>query len=304
MQTIYSALLTPRPRLTYRRERWTTPDDDFIDLDWIDSAQSAAPLLVLFHGLEGGSRSHYALALMHATRERGWRGVVAHFRGCSGEPNRLPRAYHSGDSEEVDWILRRLRGQAGEAPLFALGVSLGGNALLKWAGERGRGARETVQALAAVSAPMDLRAAGDNLARGFNRLYTRCFLRTLKPKALQKIREYPSISHTEHIKQAITMREYDEAFTAPLHGFAGCDDYWRRASSKPHLAHIAVPTLVINALNDPFLPAAALARGSEVSASVQLDYPATGGHAGFAGGAFPGAHAWLPQRVLSFFAGS
>ena len=141
LQTLYSALAVPRPRVSYRRERWNTPDGDFIDLDWLvqDRGRTTARALVaLFHGLEGSSRSHYALALMAALRERGMRGVVVHFRGCSGELNRLPRAYHSGDAQEIDWILRRLRAQNSDTPFYAVGVSLGGNALLKWLGEQRR----------------------------------------------------------------------------------------------------------------------------------------------------------------------
>src|SRR5512134_361226 len=181
-QTVYAALAAPRPRVAYRRERWDTPDGDFIDLDWIDppslvthhSSLGDPPLVVLFHGLEGSSRSHYALALMAEVRDRGWRGVVVHFRGCGGELNRLPRAYHSGDSAEVDWILRRLRPR--NPRLYAVGVSLGGNALLKWLGETGASAAAVLDAAAAVSAPVDLMAAGDALDRGFNLVYVRHFL--------------------------------------------------------------------------------------------------------------------------------
>jgi uncharacterized protein len=300
-QTIYAALAAPRPRVSYQRERWATPDGDFIDLDFVEipSPGANAPRVVLFHGLEGGSRSHYALSLMALIAQRGWRGVVVHCRGCSGEINRLPRAYHSGDSAEIGWILQRLAG--GDAPLYAAGVSLGGNALLKWLGEAGAEARAVVQAAAAVSAPVDLAAAGHALDRGFNRVYARHFLASMKRKALAKHGRFPGLFDAARVRAASTLREFDDAFTAPLHGFAGVDDYWTRASSKPWLARIDVPTLVLNARNDPFLPERALPGPQSVAARVHLEQPFEGGHAGFVTGPFPGRLDWLPRRLLEFF---
>jgi predicted alpha/beta-fold hydrolase len=177
LQTVYPSLFLRGRPPAYRRDRWRTPDGDFIELDWIDGP-AGAPLVAMFHGLEGSSASHYASALMHAVAARRWRGVVVHFRGCGGEPNALPRAYHSGDADEIGWILARLRGVEREAPLFATGVSLGGNAMLKWLGREGEAAGPIVDAAAAVSAPVDLPEAGDRLCRGVNRLYGRYFLRT------------------------------------------------------------------------------------------------------------------------------
>ena len=189
LQTLYAALRPP-PRTPLARERWETPDGDFIDVDFA-GPPGATRMVVLFHGLEGSSASHYARAIAAHAAARGWRCALPHFRGCSGEPNRLPRAYHSGDSDEIDWILRRLRSSHGQA-LFAAGVSLGGNALLKWLGERGAAAGAVVRRAVAVSAPIDLVAAGFTLDRGFNReLYTRAFLATMKRKALAKLRAIP-----------------------------------------------------------------------------------------------------------------
>jgi len=300
-QTIAASTLALRPRVRFRRERWDTPDGDFIDLDWRDG-DAGAPLVALFHGLEGDSRSHYARAIMAALGRRGWCGVVVHFRGCSGEPNRLARAYHSGDSAEIDWILRRLRSQHSTTPLFAVGISLGGNALLKWLGERAEAGLPVVDAAAAISAPLDLMAAGAVLDRGFNRaVYVRHFLRTLKAKSLAKLERFPGLYDAGAVRAAVTLREFDDCVTAPLHGFRDTDDYWTRASSKPVLRHIRVPTLVINARNDPFLPPHALPHAHEVSERVVLDQPAAGGHVGFVDGAFPGDLAWLPARVLHFF---
>ena len=306
-QTIYPLLIKPAAP-AYRRERWETPDGDFIDLDWNDAAAQTlasaprVPLLLLFHGLEGSSQSHYARALMRALSIAGRPGVVVHFRGCSGEPNRLPRAYHSGDSDEIDWILRRFRQRYGDRPLYAAGVSLGGNALLKWLGERGDEAASVIDAAAAVSAPFDLAACGHHLARGFNRVYSRHFLQTLKPNAAAKLRRFPGLFDARRLREASTVYAFDDAVTAPLHGFAGVDDYWRRASSKPWLAAIRVPTLLVNARNDPFLPTGTLPRRDEVGREVRLDFPAHGGHAGFVSGRLPGELDWLPQRLLHFFA--
>ncbi len=302
LQTLYAALLCPRPTVRLRRTRWETPDGDFVDLDWLD-APGTGPLIVLFHGLEGCSRSHYAQALLFEAQRWGWRGVVAHFRGCSGELNRRPRAYHSGDTEHVDWVLRRLKNQEPGAPLFAVGVSLGGNALLKWLGERGSGARWVVRAAAAASVPFDLAAAGRRLEEGFNRIYTWHFLRSLKRKSLQKLERFPGLYCAERVRRARTLHDFDEAVTAPLHGFRDADDYWSRASSKPHLAQIAVPTLVVHARDDPFLPEQTVPRPREVAPAVTLEVLATGGHAGFVSGPFPGHLLWLPRRLLGFFAG-
>jgi len=287
LQTVY-AVLAPAPRVPWRRERWDTPDGDFIELDW---AGSDGPLLALFHGLEGGSSSHYARRLAALALERGWRCVVPHFRGCSGVLNRRARAYHSGDTEELDWILRRLR------PDAAAGVSLGGNVLLKWLGERGAAAAQVVRRAAAVSAPLDLAAAGHALDRGVNRrLYTRVFLASLKAKVSAKIALRHVTLAKGRLSRVRTLREFDDLFTAPLHGFRDADDYWTRASSASWLEHIRVPTLVLNARNDPFLPRAALESATrKVSRDVVLEFPASGGHAGF-----PGRGQWLARRVIEF----
>lgn len=299
-QTLYAALLVPAPAVRYRRERWTTPDGDFIDLDWVDGP-SAAPVAVLFHGLEGSSGSHATRHLMAAVQRRGLRGVVAHFRGCGGEPNRLPRAYHAGDSAEVDWIVHRLRAQNPRTPLYALGISLGGNTLLKWLGEQGAKACGIVWAAATLSAPVDLLACGHTLGKGFNQVYTRHFLSTLKRKALLKLEHYPLLYPRHAVEAATTLREFDTLVTARLHGFKDAEDYWTKASSKPLLKHIQVPTLMINARNDPFMPGSALPKPDEVSSCVGLEFPLAGGHSGFVSGPFPGNLDWAPERLLGFF---
>jgi hypothetical protein len=239
---------------------------------------------------------------MAEVARRGWRGVVVHFRGCGGELNRLPRAYHSGDSAEIDWVLRRLRRDYPR--LFAVGVSLGGNALLKWLGESGAAAGGVVERAAAVSAPVDLMAAGNALDRGFNLLYVRHFLSSMKRKSLAKLARFPGLFDAARVRAAGTLREFDDLVTAPLHGFRNTDDYWTRASSKPKLRGIAVPVLMLNARNDPFLPGAALPAPHEVAPCVLLEQPESGGHAGFVSGGFPGNLGWLPQRVFEFLSTS
>ena len=304
LQTIWPALYARRvfgPHPQYRRERWTTPDGDFIDVDFLHPAvppdASPRPLLVLFHGLEGSSRSHYAEAFADFAREQGWDYAVPHFRGCSGELNHGPRAYHSGDWEEIDWVLRRLRqGHAG--PLLVVGISLGGNALMRWAGELEEAAAPVVQGVASVCSPIDLAAGGWAIGRGFNRLvYTRMFLATMKPKALDKLAQHPGLFDRQALLAARDLYEFDNVFTAPLHGFRSTEDYWGRASAKPHLHRIRVPALVVNARNDPFVPAWSLPLGHEVGPHVTLWQPAHGGHVGFPQGPLPGHVRTMPDAV-------
>ncbi|MBA3625045.1 MAG: alpha/beta hydrolase, partial [Methylibium sp.] len=218
----------------------------------------------------------------------------------SGELNLAPRAYHSGDFEEVGWILARLRTRVRQ-PLLAVGVSLGGNALLRWAEEAQSSAAAVVRAMAAVSAPIDLAAGGHAIARGFNRqIYNRMFLRSMKPKALAKLAQHPGLFDRERLLAAADLYAFDDVFTAPLHGFKGTDDYWTRGSAKPHLSRIRIPTLVLNARNDPFVPAASLPQPHEVGRHVSLWQPAQGGHVGFAAGRFPGRRLGLPEAVMGW----
>jgi predicted alpha/beta-fold hydrolase len=302
LQTIWPARVVPVPRVEYRRERWPTPDGDFIDADFAqpEPADPAAALLALFHGLEGDSSSHYARSIMGRFADRGWRAVVVHFRGCSGEPNLLLRAYHSGDSEEGDWVLRRIHARWPAAPLHAVGVSLGGNMLAKWLGERGTEAG-FVRAAASIGSPLDLVAGGRAIGRGLNMLYTRMFLGTLKAKARDKAARFGYQIDIDVLRRARDLYEFDNLFTAPVHGFRDTMDYWTRASAKPLLGAVRVPHLVLNARNDPFVPAASLPTADEVSTHVVLEQPEEGGHIGFADGRFPGRLHYLPERLERFF---
>lgn len=309
LQTIWSAKWARTeeiPPSAIRRERLETPDGDFIDVDWVAPAQVhdtglRRPLLILFHGLEGSSASHYAKSFAAYAHRNGMHLALPHFRGCSGEMNRAPRAYHSGDFEEVGWVMRTLaeRTAAIRSVQLAVGISLGGNALLRWAVEAGAQATRWCAAMAAVSAPLDLRAGGDALGRGLSRrIYTPMFLRSMKPKALAKWDQFPGLFDRDAVRRAQTLRAFDDAFTAPLHGFKSVDDYWQRASAKPGLAAIRIPSLVLNALNDPFVPWQSLPQAHEVGPCVTLWQPQDGGHVGFARGAWPGHNLALAEMIV------
>ena len=305
LQTIVAAKLARSYAGTspvFLRERWDTPDGDFIDVDWLESRPlTGRSLWVMFHGLEGSSSSHYALACAEYARQQGIGFAVAHFRGCSGELNHAPRAYHSGDFAEIGWILQRFA-SLHSGPLFAIGISLGGNALMRWAEEAGRSAGITARALAAVCSPLDLAASGKAIGRGFNRqVYTRMFLRSMKPKALAKLKQHPGLFDAQALMAAHDLYAFDNVFTAPLHGFRDTEDYWTRASAKAHLADVQVPALVINARNDPFIPADSLPAAHQVGQYVQLWQPEQGGHVGFAAGMPPGHLRTLPQALGHWF---
>lgn len=303
-QTMWSALYARRrlgPARALRRERWSTPDGDFVDVDRQDASRPERPLLVMFHGLEGSSASHYAQASADWAAQHDVHWAMPHFRGCSGEINRAPRAYHSGDHAEIDWLLQRLRRahrERGGQQLVAVGVSLGGNALMRWAGEHGHAAAQLADAVASICSPLDLAASGQAIGRGFNRqVYTRMFLRSMKPKALAKWAQYPGLFDRDRLLAACDLFDFDNVFTAPLHGFRDTPDYWARASALPGLGGVRLPALVVNARNDPFIPAHSLPRPEQVSASVTLWQPPHGGHVGFAQGRWPGHVRGLPEQV-------
>jgi len=304
-QTIYPFFLPQKPLFVYRRVRWELNDGDFVDVDWLDG-NTDAPLVVIFHGLEGGSSSHYIISIKNVLQQYGWHSVVIHFRGCSGSPNRLPRAYHAGDSAEIDWMVKRIvqeyrQNNTSDQPVYAIGVSLGGNALLKWLGEQGEIAKSWLNGVAAISVPLDLAAAGKALDSGFNLAYTHHFLHTLKSKSFEKLEKFPGLFDAKALAKCRSIYDFDNIVTAPLHGFKNTDDYWQQSSSKQWLPHIQVPTLLINALNDPFMPASVLPEINEVSVAVTREFPEAGGHAGFIQSPFPGKLDWLPKRMLSFF---
>ena len=304
-QTIYAAKFATRYsslQPTWHRERWLTQDGDFIDVDWRMTHLGAkdVPLLVLFHGLEGSSGSHYAEAFADEAQQRGWQMAVPHFRGCSGEINWSARAYHSGDYEEIGWVLQKMREQHA-GPIYAVGISLGGNALMCWAGEVGEAATSVVNAVASVCSPLDLTASGNAIDRGLNKqIYARMFLQTMKPRAMAKLDQYPGLFDAKRLIAADTLYAFDDAFTAPVHGYKNTDDYWHRASAKPRLQGIRVPALVLNAKNDPFVPASSLPTQNQVSNAVTLWQPDAGGHVGCMSEQFPGHLTPMPEAVMSW----
>jgi predicted alpha/beta-fold hydrolase len=272
-----------------------------LDLDWLTAGTPGeAPLVLVLHGLEGSSSSHYARGLLRGAGRLGLRSAVLHFRSCSGEVNRLPRLYHSGETTDLEWVIDRLRKHS-DAPIGLVGISLGGNVALKWLGERGEGAPPEVAAAVAISTPFDLSACASVLDRGFNRaVYTESFLRTMKAKIRAKAHLYDGRFDLPGVLRSRTFREYDRLFTAPLNGFADEQDYWARASSGPYLERIRRPTLLISAENDPFMPAASLPRAA-VGRSRWLEaaFVAQGGHAGFLDGPL-GRSSWAERRALAF----
>lgn len=297
LQTLWPVLVRRRPRLALTRERLELADGDFLDLDW--SPGERGPLVVVFHGLEGSSRSGYARGLLRAVHARGWRGVVMHFRGCSGAPNRLARSYHSGDTADIAYFLGHLRRRFPDAAIAAVGYSLGGNALLKYLGEVG--ANAVPCCAVAVSVPFDLDTCARTLERGTARLYQWWLLRRLLAKTRAKHRAGLLGPQFADVHRWRTFRRFDDRVTAPVHGFEGVDDYYRRSSSRQFLTGIAIPTLVVHARDDPLMTPAVLPGPAELSPQVRLEVSTGGGHVGFVHGAHPLApRYWLEERIPAF----
>jgi len=301
LQTLWGPLLGRGRSPALWRERVETPDGDFLDLDWLAGRERGVPLVVVLHGLEGSARSHYAVGLLRGLDAMGWRGLVVHFRSCGGEVNRSRRLYHSGDTEDLEFVVGRLVAREPQLRLGLVGISLGGNVILKWLGELGEGVPAPVAAAVAISTPFNLAASAAVLDRGLNRrLYTANLLSTMKAKLDQKAHLYRGLLDLPAARRARTFAEYDRLVTAPLNGFADERDYWARSSSAQFLSGIRRPTLLINARNDPFMPASALPR-AEVAASrwLEADFVEQGGHAGFLEG-FGGRPSWAEARALAF----
>lgn len=288
-RTIWGRLFRRTPLLPLRSERWVTADADFVELVRLD-APCGRPHLLMLHGLEGTPRSHYARGMFHEAARRGWAADLLVFRGCGSEPNRAPRFYHSGDTGDLDVVARRLLAADTAAPFFVAGVSLGGNVLLKWLGELGEAVPDRIVAAAAVSVPFDLERASRHIDKGFGQVYQHHFLRSLRRKALAKLDQYPTLMPRARIESVRTLYDFDDLVTAPVHGFEDAADYYARSSAIRFLSGIRVPTLLLSAFDDPFLPADVLATVAEVvesNPSIEIEFPATGGHAGFVSGTNP-----------------
>jgi predicted alpha/beta-fold hydrolase len=289
-QTMWGKLFRPLPPQFTQRIRWNTPDGDFVDLHRLPSAEANAPRLLILHGLEGTIRSHYAQGLLSEARRRGWAADLLIFRSCSDEMNLTRRFYHSGETSDVAFVIDRILNEFPGQSLLAAGVSLGGNVLVKYLGEKRADVPPQLKAAAAISVPFDLARSSRHINRGFARIYQRHFIRSLKRKTVAKLERFPDLVDRGDLLRIRTMYEFDETLTGPLHGFSGADDYYSRSSSLGWLHRVSIPTLLFNAVDDPFMPPDVLDDVRKVATSnpaLEVDFPAHGGHAGFIAGANP-----------------
>lgn len=295
LQTLWPLAVKPaHPEL--KRERIELPDGDFIDLDWTSNA--AGPIVLILHGLEGSANSHYARRILHALPRHGLRGVLMHFRGRSGEPNRLPRAYHSGETGDLQTIVDLLQ-QRHRALQSIVAYSLGGNVLLKWLGERGNAV--PIKSAVAVSVPFVLSDLADHMNTGLARLYQRHLVKSLHRTFTAKAAVVDLHMSLKEISRLQSFWEFDNKVTAPIHGFADARDYYTRCSSRQFLKDIRIPTLVLQARDDPFMTSRVIPREHELSDAVRLELSERGGHVGFISGGTPmRPEFWLEQRIPSF----
>jgi predicted alpha/beta-fold hydrolase len=302
-QTIYSSLpLSRAPRVRLQSEDLELPDGDVTLVDWMADGpgpESGAPILIVLHGLEGSSESTYARMLLKSAADHGWRAAVLHFRDCGDYRNRLPRRYHAGETGDIRYFLDSLRSGGHDGPIVATGFSLGGNVLLKYLGENGMAT--PLDAAVAVSVPLNLHDSADALSTGFSNIYQHHLLKRMKTAIRRKFDEYTAAFDWHRAMTAKTFAEFDDAVTAPLHGFRGKDEYYDRCSSCHFLGHIKVPTLIINSLDDPFMTPAAIPSGNDLPESVQLEVSTHGGHIGYINGGPPWRPTYyLPGRIVEF----
>jgi len=279
-------------------ERLELDDGDFLDLCW--TSRKRAPTVIIFHGLEGSIESHYAGGLMNAISSRGWRGLLMHFRGCSGTPNKLSHSYHSGETGDIDKIIRIISARDPDLPLAAVGISLGGNALLKWLGEDHE--RGSLQAAAAVSVPFDLACSAERLDSGFSRLYQWRLTKSLRNSVRRKFAELSCPLDLSDLDSLNSFRLFDDRITAPLHGFQGVDDYYAQSSSRDYLKHIRLPVLIIQSNDDPFMRPDCVPTDAELSDKITLELSEHGGHVGFVmqdAGASVWDY-WLDKRIIEY----
>jgi predicted alpha/beta-fold hydrolase len=299
LQTIWPVICRSGVKdLAIKRERFELPDGDFIDMDWVGKDKKG-PLVLVMHGFEGSIESHYAKGILRKIEEAGWRGVFIHFRGCSGEPNRLPRGYHSGETHDIDFMVKVLLEREENTDFAAIGYSLGGNVLLKWLGETGE--QNPLKAAIAISVPFELHKAAERIQRGFSRLYQWYFMKCIRERLQNKFKYVPAPIDPAIVLELHTMRDFDDKYTAPLHGFAGAEEYYSHASSRQYLRSIQVPTLILHAKDDPFMTEDVIPTEDEISSKVTLEVTETGGHVGFVTGKYPWRPCyWLEERVPAF----
>jgi len=298
-QTLWPVLFRSRRVEGLRRERLELPDGDFLDLDW--GPARAGAVVILFHGLEGSSRSHYAAGLLNTLASAGYQGIVAHFRGCSGESNRLARSYTAGETGDISHVVRAVRQHCPDRVLITIGFSLGGNAMLRWLAQSPTPAE--VLCAAAVSVPYDLSCAADRLKTGFSRVYQGYLLRKLKRSTLRKtgMPGFPISRAT--VSGCDSIRSFDDRVTAPLHGYRGVAEYYHIASSRQYLKTIGTPTLLLHARDDPFMSIEAIPHASELAPSIEMELSERGGHVGFVSGPLPvRPRYWIEQRLLRWLA--
>jgi predicted alpha/beta-fold hydrolase len=304
-QTLWGKLFRRLPLQPTTLIRWDTPDGDFLDIHRLESPYSDVRLIIL-HGLEGTVRSHYAQGLLAEARKRGWSADMLIFRSCGNELNRTKRFYHSGETADLAFVIDQILNESPAQQLVLAGVSLGGNVLLKYLGEKGVAAPPQIRAAAAISVPFDLARSSRNIHRGFSRIYQRNFLRSLKRKAIEKLETFPDLISRDRLTGVRTLYEFDDVMTAPLHGFHDADDYYSRSSSLQWIHQISIPTLLLSAVDDPFLPSAVLDRvrlAANKNPALVLDFPPHGGHAGFVSGANPFRPSYYAEtRVCAFLA--
>lgn len=298
VQTIFPSLFRRVSGIHYQRQRIDTPDDDFLDLD--RSGVSARRLAVILHGLEGDSSRSYVLGMVKALNRRGWDALAVNFRGCSGVCNKRLRFYHSGETEDLDTVISHVVAHENYSELALIGFSLGGNVILKYLGERGTQAQSLITKAVAFSVPCDLESSSHHLARSANRIYLKRFLRLLRKKIRIKMAVMPGQINDHNYKTIKTFKEFDDRYTAPIFGFSSAEDYWRKASCKPFLAAISVPTLLISAEDDPFLTNSCYPiEEAKNNPRLFLEIPKFGGHVGFVRFDSDGEY-WSESRAISF----
>jgi predicted alpha/beta-fold hydrolase len=294
-QTMFPTFFRRPAKLAIHRERIELPDGDFADCDWVGHGRNG-PIVIVLHGLEGSIDSSYARGMLALVDRLGWRGALLHFRGCSGEPNRLPIGYHSGFTVDLNFFVSRLRAAEPATPLAAVGYSLGGNVLLKWLGERGRSA--PVATAVAVSVPFDLAVAADTVEQGASRIYNWYLLRSMRRSTARKFTRIDAPFPLPKLRTLRTFRQFDDAVTAPLHGFHGAEDYYRRASSRQYLGGIRVPTLILHSADDPLTGPRGIPTQDDLSPAITLELSQNGGHVGFVAGWRPWRPVyWLETRI-------